>query len=246
MDFKEELQGYSSDDLEVILKDQTELYSPKELELIQKRLAEQKAEEQKEKKAVRPARFRCPRCEAVTESVGEKCKCCDYVFKENDFLEQEVDDSTSETDKTVQRPEKPSPSFIIVLVCISLFLAILLCSADYEDVASLLLTFALPIIVILCISYKNEKKEYQRSCELLEKDPEQYKRELENRAKFHAEVVEHLREERERTKVKCPNCGSTDVERISTSSRMLSVAMVGLASGKIGKQYKCNYCKHMW
>ena len=34
MDFKEELQGYSSDDLEVILKDQTELYSPKELELM--------------------------------------------------------------------------------------------------------------------------------------------------------------------------------------------------------------------
>lgn len=44
----------------------------------------------------------------------------------------------------------------------------------------------------------------------------------------------------------CPNCGSYDVTRISTASRVTSIATVGLASGKIGKQYKCNKCKHMW
>lgn len=44
----------------------------------------------------------------------------------------------------------------------------------------------------------------------------------------------------------CPNCGSYDVKRISTASRLTSVFAVGLASSKIGKQYKCNKCKHMW
>ncbi|WP_310603557.1 zinc ribbon domain-containing protein [Anaerosporobacter sp.] len=42
---------------------------------------------------------------------------------------------------------------------------------------------------------------------------------------------------------KCPMCNSTNIERISTLNRATSVAMTGLASGKIGKQYKC---KHMW
>ena len=45
---------------------------------------------------------------------------------------------------------------------------------------------------------------------------------------------------------KCPMCGSTNIEKISTTSRSVSVSNVGLASGKIGKQYKCNNCKQMW
>ena len=46
--------------------------------------------------------------------------------------------------------------------------------------------------------------------------------------------------------IKCPVCGSTNVEKISTASRAVSVGMVGMASSKIGKQYKCKSCKHMW
>ena len=44
----------------------------------------------------------------------------------------------------------------------------------------------------------------------------------------------------------CPLCGSNNTERISTASRVVSTYMVGLASAKIGKQYKCKNCKHMW
>ena len=45
---------------------------------------------------------------------------------------------------------------------------------------------------------------------------------------------------------KCPMCGSTNTERISTLNRAASVAAVGLASSKIGKQYQCKNCKHKW
>lgn len=45
---------------------------------------------------------------------------------------------------------------------------------------------------------------------------------------------------------KCPYCKSTNIERITTIDRGVSVAAFGLASGKIGKQYKCRNCKHMW
>lgn len=41
---------------------------------------------------------------------------------------------------------------------------------------------------------------------------------------------------------KCPICGSTDIEKIGTLDRAVSTAMVGIASDKIGKQYKCRNC----
>ena len=41
----------------------------------------------------------------------------------------------------------------------------------------------------------------------------------------------------------CPYCGSADTKKISTASRNASVAVVGVASSKIGKQWHCNKCK---
>ena len=44
----------------------------------------------------------------------------------------------------------------------------------------------------------------------------------------------------------CPMCKSHYTHRISTTNRAASIALVGLASGKIGKQYECLNCKHKW
>lgn len=46
--------------------------------------------------------------------------------------------------------------------------------------------------------------------------------------------------------LRCPNCKSTDIKKITTSNRMTSIALVGIASGKIGKQYECKNCKYKW
>lgn len=43
--------------------------------------------------------------------------------------------------------------------------------------------------------------------------------------------------------VSCPYCHSTDVSKIGTVNRAVSVGMVGVASSKIGKQWHCNKCK---
>lgn len=41
---------------------------------------------------------------------------------------------------------------------------------------------------------------------------------------------------------KCPLCNSTNLKSISTINRATSVAVVGLASSKIGKQWECKNC----
>ena len=43
-------------------------------------------------------------------------------------------------------------------------------------------------------------------------------------------------------RVVCPYCKSTNTEKISTVSRAVSVSLVGVASGKIGKQWHCKQC----
>lgn len=64
-----------------------------------------------------------------------------------------------------------------------------------------------------------------------------------------------VNEENERKKEKkkyndymftCPMCGSKKVRRIGTANRAASIAVTGLASGKIGKQYECENCRHKW
>ena len=45
---------------------------------------------------------------------------------------------------------------------------------------------------------------------------------------------------------KCPTCGSTNVQRISTASRLGSTLFWGLASDKIGKTMECKNCGYKW
>lgn len=88
------------------------------------------------------------------------------------------------------------------------------------------------------IKYMNALHMY----EFAMRDPDGYRRRIleAKRTIANAEAQKWL------NRPKCPNCGSDKINKISTTSRVVSVATVGLASNKIGKQYKCSNCKHMW
>lgn len=48
---------------------------------------------------------------------------------------------------------------------------------------------------------------------------------------------------KESNQVTCPYCKSTNVTKISTAGRVISVGLFGLGSSKVGKQWHCNNCK---
>ncbi|MCM1330674.1 MAG: hypothetical protein NC253_14710 [Ruminococcus sp.] len=50
-------------------------------------------------------------------------------------------------------------------------------------------------------------------------------------------------EEKEKSKVHCPYCNSTNIAKIGTLKRAVSVGVFRLTSKKIGKQWHCNHCK---
>lgn len=47
-------------------------------------------------------------------------------------------------------------------------------------------------------------------------------------------------------KPKCPTCGSTNVQKISTTKRWVSTGLFGLASSDIGKTMCCKNCGYKW
>lgn len=44
----------------------------------------------------------------------------------------------------------------------------------------------------------------------------------------------------------CPTCSSTNIKKISGTSKVVSVAMFGLLSQKVKKQFHCNNCGYEW
>ena len=47
-------------------------------------------------------------------------------------------------------------------------------------------------------------------------------------------------------KPSCPNCGSTNIKKITASSRIVSGLVLGILSSNIGKTYQCNNCGYKW
>lgn len=73
--------------------------------------------------------------------------------------------------------------------------------------------------------------------------------------KIKAEIQEKLDKERRKAEEeaakpvytpKCPTCGSPDLEKIGTASKVLDVALWGFASGKVKKTFHCNNCGYEW
>lgn len=45
---------------------------------------------------------------------------------------------------------------------------------------------------------------------------------------------------------KCPTCGSTNIQKISTTRRLVTTGLFGLASSNVGKTMLCKNCGYKW
>ena len=80
-------------------------------------------------------------------------------------------------------------------------------------------------------------------------EAERAKKEAESQKKLEEYRKQRAKEkayEATHPKPKCPTCGSTNIEKISTLNRAVSIGIVGLASDKIGKQFCCKNCGYKW
>lgn len=95
--------------------------------------------------------------------------------------------------------------------------------------------------------YFTPEERRERECQryAFKQRNEAAKREKEAAQAAKAKEAKKLEEQRRQHEIaknlKCPICGSHDVERISGRAILASTALK-----QAGKQYKCKYCKHMW
>lgn len=75
------------------------------------------------------------------------------------------------------------------------------------------------------------------------RDQDLFNRRRETQAKLkHGKAILEGRDKGNPSGIECPYCHSANVKKISTTSRIISTWLVGLASKKIGKQWHCNQC----
>lgn len=186
------------------------------------------------------ALVKCPECgkENVSDS-ADACPNCGYGIK--NFFQKKKESELNrrryeEKLKSIPKPEEPSFSWgtfwtVGWIGFLGFFFGV---PVGFTT----LIIFGIIAYLIARSDYKEELKKYQ----LAMTDFEKYQRQelMERQIRAARKAAE------EAAKPRCPQCNSTNVERISTVSRATSIAMTGLASKKIGKQYKCKNCKHMW
>lgn len=179
--------------------------------------------------------------------------------------QQEIDNIT--------KPKKPNylaylfekdVRIITLLVVVGPLLTFLFCYAAEIDSFLLILYVALGVLaspvwlIWSFITFRTEEvQEYKKELELFNNDRKEWERQKQKKkaniearyrqqAKNDIEMKYNPPTHRTTNTIKCPVCGGGNVQKITTMDRSFSIAMVGMASGKIGKQYKCNNCKHMW
>lgn len=108
----QELTKLSINDIDLILRDQTDLYTPEEIdELTQWKqyLIQQEERAQKEEQNQRRLKvIKCPKCDGPNDSANTYCMYCGYQFKESDYYTKEeshedTEDSLSSTNAPIGR-----------------------------------------------------------------------------------------------------------------------------------------------
>lgn len=182
----------------------------------------------------------------------------------------EVKRQQSEIDN-INEPQKPHFfkllfdkhwALLTCLIMLGPMLVFLFCYTAGVDSFILVLYIALGVLaspiylIILIAEFRAELSIYKKELKLFNTDRKEWQRQKEQKkADIETRYRQQAKYDIERkynppapntNTIKCPMCGNTDIEKITTMDRSFSIAMVGMASGKIGKQYKCKKCKHMW
>ena len=209
--------------------------------------------------------IKCPECgrENVSDS-AVACPNCGYGIKahferiraeeakakleeERKRRAEELKASEEERQKkrleSVKKPEKPVFSRLLIIYMVATFIIITL--MFFYEATTWFIEICIFIVLPFIIYYSSYQKRVDK-----------YKLSLENFEEYQELIIKEKDEEAERAfresqkqlenVIRCPHCNSTNTKRISTASRAVSIGTVGLASGKIGKQYMCKDCKHMW
>lgn len=216
--------------------------------------------------------IKCPECKNDVSEYANKCPNCGCpitVIKNNQIknIETKVKDLERKNRKSIEAKEfqkvldvtkipknKPRINVFLIIGAIIIIAVISFMVMMIGDIDGTLMFYSICLIIVGVIIFLigcSSLKESQRMYEQLKDDPEEYRKQLALKYYHNIKSQENARErakERKQSKiytvshVKCPYCNSTNTKKLSVTSKAGSVAMFGLMSNKVGKQWHCNSC----
>lgn len=211
----------------------------------QKIIEDQRKQKEVEQKTEDEKQIECPECHKLFSAKSSICPNCGLSLdnKENvkrlneiNKLEQVVKNNKSLLIKCTLW------ILIYIILCIgsSIIFAHLGWDTFTEGIVFFfgLIAFVLLLITagILYAHFEDESK-----LKLAKEDYDKYL-EQKKEAQIQAELASIEKHQKYLNNAQCPYCHSRNTKKISTASRATSVALVGIASKKIGKQWHCNNC----
>lgn len=199
-------------------------------------------------KAQQPNRNFCPKCKKEFSGDIRVCPNCGFSLDDIEarrqantmtVLEARVNNKTWWKENTLL-------SIFLLIITIILFAIYSFTSSGLVLTGSLFALFFTGVAMYGLYSDYSSREKAKEELESAKKDYDKYKMQK-DREREAAKIQSAINNAKQSAKhPKCPNCGSTNTVRITTANRMASVAAVGVASGKIGKQFECKNCKYKW
>lgn len=209
------------------------------------------------------ALIKCPECsrENVSDS-AESCPDCGYgikahfdKIKREEQKEQqlkaeiEIRKRQEERIRSIPQPEKPvfSKGFLVYMIIVGiLFLLILYVHIHkiYSDL-SYLVEWFLEISVFIGVPFVSYYSSFSKSVKkynLAQLDFEEYQRQIfreQDAAMASAQIAATTKS----IKPECPYCHSYNTTKITTTAKVVNIAMFGLLGQKRKYQWHCNKCK---
>ena len=214
----------------------------------------------------------CPECNRErVSSEAESCPECGFGIKAHfDAIKKKEESSKliselkmrgaerlEERINSVELPSKPRyPIWTIICTVVSIMIGIPSLSATEWDVAysrshgngdpriafPVMLIWAIAFFLFGIYRYTKKRSDYQFSKE----NPSAYrKNKIADQDIKQAADMQRVNNVLQ-NQIKCPNCGKTNVSKMSVVGKAVSIGAVGLASNKIGKSYNCDSCGYMW
>lgn len=215
-------------------------------------LKKEKEQREQEIKRKNEKQIECPECRKKILEKLSVCPYCGLSFDDKENLNRLYDIQSMEEMLNDKSAELKFGLEFLFFAGMSI-----LCFVFYSlDSDGLSLIFALFMGVVACIllivliMMIDERSSLKQKLELARTDYEKYKEEERKRRAKSIASLNRMEEEKARKDAinhpACPMCGSKKTMKISTVNRAASVAMVGVASSKIGKQYQCKSCGYKW
>lgn len=197
----------------------------------------------------------CPECGKQNISdMALACPQCGFAIREHTEVGQREQNKVSRFEATKQqvaieyiKSEISSCNKVIcsaVLLGVVSFILALFNDGVNSVVIPCFIVFWSMAASIFALSIISKKRHDDLA--LIVSDFQEFERQIQKRNRANTKYQLAVKAVMNSVPHKCPECGSTNTTRISENNRAFSVAVFGLASSKVGKQYQCNNCSHKW